>query len=106
MSKKDAEQGLVLLNPGSAPVVYNDDAQIIEPGKKLTIERVDETCKRAIDAGLLKLLDPATTQTGDETAEEETSEKSEEDSGSDGTKAKAPRSTARKSSTSRTRDAG
>lgn len=60
-----ASSGVVLLNPGSAPVVYNDDSQSVEPGKKVTVEWIDTTGKRAIDAGLLKIDDSATTQEGD-----------------------------------------
>lgn len=69
MAEKKKDE-LVLLNPGSEPVVYNDDAQSVEPGKKVTVERIDETGQRAIHAGRLTLLDPATTQEGDGETEE------------------------------------
>lgn len=72
MAKTEGKAQVVgtLLNPGTNAVVYNNDGQIIEPGKQIEITVVDETTKRAIDAGLLT-LDRSTTESGDAEPEPE-----------------------------------
>lgn len=52
---------VTLLNPGTTPVTYTDDARVIAAGQRITGVTLDHTGQTAVDHGYLVAIEEDTT---------------------------------------------